>query len=160
RGVGIDGTPGYYSLLIVHKESPIESLDDILKAPGQYNYGDGDPNSTSGHLIPGYYAWAKNHIDIARHFKRVAVGNHGTNIIAVANKQVDVASNNTEDMAKFAKSKPDQVGVIREVWRSPLIPGDPLVYRKDLPAEVKAKIKNFFLTYGTPTAGPGWEAQK
>lgn len=160
RGVGVDGTPGYYSLLIVHKDSPIRSLDDILKAPGQYTYGDGDPNSTSGHLIPGYYAWAKNHIDIAKHFKHVSIGNHGSNIVAVANKQVDVASNNTEDLEKFVKSKPDQVERVREIWRSPLIPGDPLVYRKDLPADVKAKIKSFFLTYGTPATGPGWEAQK
>jgi phosphonate transport system substrate-binding protein len=160
RGIGVGGTPGYYSLLIVHKDSPIRSLDDILKAPGHYTYGDGDPNSTSGHLIPGFYAWAKNHVDIAKQFKRVSIGNHGSNIVAVANKQVDVASNNTEDLLKFAKSKPDQIGQVREVWRSPLIPGDPLVYRRDLPADAKAKIKNFFLTYGTPAAGPGWEAQK
>ena len=160
RAIGLDGTPGYYSLLIVHRDSPIRSLDDVLKAPGEYTYGDGDPNSTSGHLIPGYYAWAKNHIDIAKHFKRVAVGNHGSNLVAVANKQVDLASNNTEDVYKFGKSKPDQVALIREIWRSPLIPGDPLVYRKDLPAEAKQKIKKFFLTYGTPAAGSDGQAQK
>jgi len=160
RGVGLDGTQGYYSLLIVHKDSPIHSLDDIIKSPGTYTFGNGDPNSTSGFLMPSYYAWAKNHIDIAKQFKRVAVGNHQSNMMAVANKQVDVATNNTEDMAKFAKSQPDKVAEVREIWRSPLIPGDPLVYRKDLPDEVKAKIKTFFLTYGTPAAGAGWEEQK
>lgn len=160
RGTGIDGTPGYYSLLIVAKDSPIKSLDDILKAPGQYTFGNGDPNSTSGNLMPGYYAWAKNHVDVNKHFKRVAIGNHQSNMVAVANKQVDVATNNTEDLAKFAKSQPDKVANVREIWRSPLIPGDPLVYRKDLPADVKAKIRTFFLTYGTPEAGPGWEAEK
>jgi phosphonate transport system substrate-binding protein len=160
RGTGLDGTPGYYSLLIVNKDSPIQSLDDILKAPGQYTFGNGDPNSTSGNLMPGYYAWAKNHVDVAKHFKRVAIGNHESNMVAVANKQVDVATNNTEDMAKFAKSQPDKVANIREIWRSPLIPGDPLVYRKDLPEDVRSNIKTFFLTYGTPAAGPGWEAEK
>jgi phosphonate transport system substrate-binding protein len=160
RGTGLDGTPGYYSLLIVAKDSPIQSLDDILKAPGQYTFGNGDPNSTSGNLMPGYYAWAKNHVDVNKHFKRIAIGNHQSNMVAVANKQVDVATNNTEDMAKFAKSQPDKVANIREIWRSPLIPGDPLVYRKDLPAEVKTKIRTFFLTYGTPEAGTGWEAEK
>src|SRR5258707_12435183 len=39
RAVGVDGTPGYYSLLLVHKDSLIHSLDDILKAPGQYTFG-------------------------------------------------------------------------------------------------------------------------
>ena len=110
--------------------------------------------------MPSYYAWAKNHIDINKQFKRIAIGNHQSNMVAVANKQVDVATNNTEDMAKFAKSQPDKVADVREIWRSPLIPGDPLVYRKDLPADVKAKIKAFFLTYGTPAAGSGWEEQK
>ena len=160
RGTGLDGTQGYYSLLIVNKDSPIHSLDDIIKSPGTYTFGNGDPNSTSGFLMPSYYAWAKNHIDITKQFKRIAIGNHQSNMMAVANKQVDVATNNTEDMAKFAASQPDKVAEVREIWRSPLIPGDPLVYRKDLPADLKAKIKAFFLAYGTPAAGPGWEKQK
>ena len=29
--VAQDGTPGYYSLLIAHKDSPLKSLDDVLK---------------------------------------------------------------------------------------------------------------------------------
>ncbi len=160
KGTGVDGTPGYYSLLIVHKDSPIHSLEDIVNSPGKYTFGNGDPNSTSGFLMPSYFAWAKNHIDVAKHFKRVTIGNHESNMVAVANKQVDVATNNTEDLAKFAKSQPAKVAEIREIWRSPLIPGDPLVYRKDLPADVKAKIRDFFLAYGTPKAGPGWEEQK
>jgi phosphonate transport system substrate-binding protein len=160
HATGVDGTPGYYSLLIVNADSPIHSLDDIIKSPGQYTFGNGDPNSTSGFLMPSYFAWAKNHIDINKQFKRVAVGNHESNMMAVANKQVDVATNNTEDMEKFAKSHPDKVKLVREIWRSPLIPGDPLVFRKDLPNDVKAKIRGFFLAYGTAAAGPGWEAQK
>jgi phosphonate transport system substrate-binding protein len=159
HGVDPHGTPGYYSLLIVHKDSPIHSLDDILKSPGKYTFGNGDPNSTSGFLIPSYYVWAKNHVDINKHFKRIAAGNHQSNMMAVANKQVDVATNNTEDMEKFLRNQPDKAKEVREIWRSPLIPGDPLVYRADLPADVKAKIKTFFLTYGTKEAGPGWEAQ-
>jgi phosphonate transport system substrate-binding protein len=160
HATGVDGTPGYYSILIVNTDSPIHSLEDIIKSPGQYTFGNGDPNSTSGFLMPSYFAWAKNHIDINKQFKRIAVGNHESNMMAVANKQVDVATNNTEDMAKFARSHPDKFALVREIWRSPLIPGDPLVYRKDLPDDVKAKIKAFYLAYGTPAAGPGWEAQK
>jgi phosphonate transport system substrate-binding protein len=154
------GTPGYYSLLIVHKDSPIHALDDILNSPGKYTFGNGDPNSTSGFLIPSYYVWAKNHVDIHKHFKRVAIGNHQSNMMAVANKQVDVATNNTEDMEKFMRTVPDRASQVRVVWKSELIPGDPLLYRADLPADLKAKIKTFFVTYGKPEAGPGWEQQK
>jgi phosphonate transport system substrate-binding protein len=73
---------------------------------------------------------------------------------------VDVATNNTEDMAKFLRNEPERASQVREIWRSPLIPGDPLVYRKDLPDELKAKIRSFFLTYGTPQGGEDWERQK
>ena len=34
------------------------------------------------------------------------------------------------------------------IWKSPLIPLDPITYRKDLSRELKAKIKGFFLAYG------------
>ena len=58
--VNADGTQGYYSHLIVHKDSPLASLDDVLKNGKALSFGNGDPNSTSGFLVPGYYAFAQN----------------------------------------------------------------------------------------------------
>ena len=50
-----DGTDGYYSLLVVNKESPLKSVDDVLKnAEAGLRFSNGDPNSTSGFLVPGY----------------------------------------------------------------------------------------------------------
>lgn len=145
-----DGSEGYYSLLIVNKDSPLKSLGDLLKACGQgLAFGNGDPNSTSGFLVPSYYVWAKNGVDPKECFKRVVNANHETNALAVANGQVDVATNNTESIyARLAKTNPEAAGKIREIWRSPLIPSDPMVWRKDLPAEAKSKIYYFFMTYG------------
>ena len=74
--------------------------------------------------------------------------NHETNLLAVANKQVDAATNNTENLRRIQKTYPDKHGQIRILWKSPLIPSDPIVWRKDLPAEVKGKIKAFFMDYG------------
>ena len=150
----LDGTTGYYSLLIVPVDSPYKSLDDLLRAKeGTLNFGNGDPNSTSGFLIPSYYAWAKNNVDIRKFFKNVVSANHESNLLAVANKQVDVATNNTEDLGRFQKSQPARAAKIRVIWQSPIIPADPIVWRKDLPADLKAKLKSFFLTYGTDRAG-------
>ncbi|NES97566.1 MAG: phosphate/phosphite/phosphonate ABC transporter substrate-binding protein, partial [Desertifilum sp. SIO1I2] len=101
-----DGSPGYWSLLLVHKDSPINSLQDILKAPGKYTLGNGDPNSTSGFLVPSYYAWGQNNIDIRKHFTRMVTGSHEVNALAVANKQVDVATNNTENLERLRKTQP------------------------------------------------------
>ena len=73
-------------------------------------------------------------------------------------RQVDVATNNTMDLARFQKVQPDKAAQIRIIWKSPLIPNDPLVWRKDLPADLKAKIKAFILDYGKQ--GPDAERQR
>jgi len=146
--VDYQGNPGYWSLLITHRDSEIRSVDDIVKNGKKYIFGNGDPNSTSGFLVPGYYVFALNDIDPARHFKRTVNANHETNALAVANRQVDFATNNTENMDRLKKTHPDAYSKIRVIWKSPLIPSDPIVWRKDLPADLKAKIKSFFLTYG------------
>jgi phosphonate transport system substrate-binding protein len=149
QSVAADGSPGYWSLLLVHKDSPLNSLKDLLATPGKYTLGNGDPNSTSGFLVPSYFAWGQNNIDIRKHFTRVVTANHETNALAVANKQVDVATNNTENMDRLKKTAPEKYAQIKEIWKSPLIPSDPIVWRKDLSDADKKKIKTFFLTYGT-----------
>lgn len=146
--VNADGTQGYYSHLIVHKDSPHKTLDDVLKNGKSLSFGNGDPNSTSGFLVPGYYAFAQNKIDVKTHFKIVRSANHETNALAVANKQVDVATNNSENLEKIQERQPEKFKDIRIVWTSPLIPLDPLVMRKDLPAVAQQKLKDFFYTYG------------
>jgi phosphonate transport system substrate-binding protein len=149
QSVDKDGNPGYWSLLIVHKDSPIQTLKDLVAAPGKYTFSNGDPNSTSGFLVPSYYVFAQNGIDARKHFTRVVNANHETNALSVASKQVDVATNNTENMERFRKTNAERAANVREIWRSPLIPSDPIVWRKDLAPEMKQKVKTFFLTYGT-----------
>lgn len=146
--VNIDGTEGYYSHLIVHRDSALKSVDDVLKNAKNLNFGNGDPNSTSGFLVPGYYVFAKNNVDTKSAFKVARSANHETNAMAVANKQVDVATNNSETLAKLEKTMPEKVKELRVVWTSPLIASDPLVWRKDLPDATKAKLKAFFTGYG------------
>ena len=143
-----DGTEGYYSHLIVHKDSPIKTLDDMLKNGKSLSFGNGDPNSTSGFLVPGYYVFSQNRIDAKTFFKLSRSANHEANALAVANKQIDVATNNSESLEKIRERQPDRFQDIRIIWTSPLIPADPLVMRKDLPEPVKAKIREFFYAYG------------
>ena len=146
--VDVTGNPGYWSLIVVHKDSPYQNIDEIIRDGKNLTFGNGDPNSTSGYLIPTYYIWGQRGIDPTKHFKLVRSANHETNLMAVANKQVDFATNNTENWEKFAQAQPDQIKNVRAIWKSPLIPSDPMVWRKDLPKEMKSKIKGFFLAYG------------
>ena len=146
--VNADGTQGYYSHFVVHKDSPIKSLDDILKNGKTLSFGNGDPNSTSGFLVPGYYVFAQNKIDPKTFFKVTRSANHETNALAAANKQVDVAVTNSETMEKIRERQPEKFKDLRIVWTSPLIPLDPLVMMKDLPEATKKSVRDFFYNYG------------
>lgn len=150
--VNADGTKGYYSHLIVHRDSPLRSLDDVLKNGSNLRFGAGDPNSTSGFVVPNFYAFAKNNVDPRTHFKSARSANHETNALAVAKRHVDVATNNSESLDRLAKRFPEMANNIRVIWSSPLIPLDPLVMRTDLPEATKAKIRNFFFNYGKTDA--------
>lgn len=143
------GEPGYWSLILVPADSPLQSVDQLLACDKSLNFGLGDVNSTSGYLVPMTFVFAANNIDPKQCFKNVTNANHETNAMAVANKQVDAAANNTENLAIIEKNNPDAFAKIRVLWKSPLIPSDPLVWSKDLPEETKAKLRDFVLTYGT-----------
>ncbi|MDN5926047.1 MAG: phosphonate ABC transporter substrate-binding protein [Hyphomicrobiales bacterium] len=147
--VSVEGNPGYWSLIIAPKDSKLASIDDLLKCDKSLNFGLGDVNSTSGYLVPTTFIFAANKVDPKECFKTVTNSNHETNAMAVANGQLDAAANNTENMALIEKNQPKAFANIKVIWKSPLIPSDPLVWRKDLPQDVKDKISNFILTYGT-----------
>ncbi|WP_026959074.1 phosphonate ABC transporter substrate-binding protein [Aliagarivorans taiwanensis] len=145
--VDASGNPGYWSLLITHKDSPINSVEDMISARGDLSFGNGDPNSTSGFLVPSYYVFAQNQISPSD-FKRSVNASHEVNAFAVVNKQVDVATNNTENVARFTANNPEKAEDLKIIWKSPLIPSDPIVWRKNLPVETKQAVYDFFMSYG------------
>jgi phosphonate transport system substrate-binding protein len=146
--VDLDGTPGYYSYLITHKDSAIKTLDQVLKNGKDYSFGIGDPSSTSGTLVPSYYVFTLNNLEPKTHFKVMRSSNHEGNFLAVLNKQVDIATSNSEMTEKMKEKSPEKLEQIRILWTSPLIPRDPLVWRKDLPTDVKKKVQDFVTGYG------------
>ncbi|HID9777381.1 TPA: phosphonate ABC transporter substrate-binding protein [Pseudomonas aeruginosa] len=146
--VAASGAPGYWSLLIANKDSKIDSLEDMLANAKSLTFGNGDPNSTSGYLVPGYYVFAKNNVDPVKAFKRTLNSSHEVNALAVANKQVDVATFNTEGMERLELTHPEKARQLKVIWKSPLIPGDPLVWRNNLSDEQKNKLRDFFFKYG------------
>jgi len=144
-----DGTQGYYSHIITNvANTKINKLSDVLTCDKSLNFGTGDPNSTSGFLVPSYYVFAQNNVDPKTCFKTVRSANHETNLMAVANQQVEVATNNSEQIARTKQTLPAAAEKIKVIWTSPLIPSDPIVYRRDLRKEMKSRIKGFFLSFG------------
>jgi phosphonate transport system substrate-binding protein len=146
--IAADGSEGYYSHMIVNAASSINDLDGLWKEASNLSFANGDPNSTSGFLVPGYYVFAVNGKDPKTTFKRVIIGSHEANALSVASGQVDVATNNSESLERLKVTYPDKVKDIKVIWTSPIIPSDPLVWRKDLDPTVKKTIEDFLLAYG------------
>ena len=147
KAVYANGDSGYNSVLITNVNSRFKTLDDVFKNTRDVTLGFGDPNSTSGSLIPGYYLFAKHNAPVQTSFKTVLPSSHEANLLAVVNNKIDIATNNTEMLATLKKQHPDKFAQVRVLWTSPLIPSDPLVWRKDLPQATKDRLRNFFLNY-------------
>ena len=150
--VSADGALGYYSHLVVRSDSPLNSVEDVLKNGKSLSFGNGDPNSTSGYLVPGFYVFAKNNVDAKKLFKVTRAANHETNLLTVASKQVDVATANSEALDRLKLVQPEKFKEIKVIWTSPLIASDPILMLKDLPEATKQKLKDFFYGYGKTDA--------
>ena len=154
-----NGSEGSYrSVLIVKKDSKI-TLDDVLKCGKKYNFGIGDPQSTSGTLAPMSYIFVPKNIEPAQCFKTVKSADHKANFYAVASGLLDVATNNTVGLMFYTRENPKLADKIKVIWESPELPESSIVVRKDLDPAVKEKIRQFFLSYGH-APGPVGDKQR
>ena len=90
--------------------------------------------------MPGDYVFALNKIDAETAFKITRSANHESNAFAVANKQIDVAPNNRQNLEKIKGRLPEKFNDIRIVRTLPLIPLDPLAMRKAMPETTRKAI--------------------
>lgn len=147
--VSQDGSVGYKSILIAHRDSPIQSLEQLLQQAKSLRFSDGDPKSTSGYLVPLYFAFHKSGINNAKSiFQSVEVGSHQQNLAKVAQGTVDIATTNNEELAFFQRDFPDLAQNVKPVWESPLIPQSPLLWKTSLSPELKKAIQKFVLGFG------------
>lgn len=149
--INLDGTFGYHSIGFARKDSGITSLDGMQDKV----FGFGDPNSTSGYLIPSIEIpqATSASMESGDYFGEVKfTGGHEQTIVAVKNGDVDGGvtwadgQGNWEDgYNSGALRKAVDAGLVDmndmvEIWRSKPIPEGPVVLRKDLPADVKATM--------------------
>ncbi|MEI4232692.1 phosphonate ABC transporter substrate-binding protein [Roseovarius sp. D22-M7] len=147
----VDKSYGYYSIGFARKDSGITSLDDMQGKVFAF----GDPNSTSGYLIPSIEIPAElgASMESGDYFGEVKfVGGHEQTIVAVANGDVDAGVTWADGMGAWedgynsgALRKAADAGLVDmnqmvEIWKSKPIPEGPIVLRTALPERVKVDI--------------------
>ncbi|MGH1355048.1 MAG: phosphonate ABC transporter substrate-binding protein [Thalassovita sp.] len=149
--VNLDGGYGYYSVGFARKDSGIKSLDDMKNKV----FGFGDPNSTSGFLIPSIEIPQATGATMTSgdYFGEVKfTGGHEQTIVAVNNGDVDGGVTWADGLGEWedgfssgALRKAVDAGLIDmndlvQIWQSKPIPEGPFVVRKELPEDVKIKF--------------------
>ena len=153
----LDGSYGYHSIGFARADSGITSLEDM---EGKV-FAFGDPNSTSGFLIPSVEI--PNAIgatmESGDYFGEVRfVGGHEQTIVAVANGDVDAGVTwadgqgdwldgyNSGALRKASDSGLVDMNDLVEIWQSEIIPEGPIVLRRSLPDDVKSEVVAFLET--------------
>ncbi|WP_299916943.1 phosphonate ABC transporter substrate-binding protein [uncultured Roseobacter sp.] len=149
--INLDGSYGYHSIGFARKDSGIASLDDMKGK----TFGFGDPNSTSGYLIPSIEIPEQTGatMNSGDYFGEVKfTGGHEQTIVAVNNGDVnggvtwaDGQGNWEDGYNSGALRKAVDAGLVDmndlvEIWRSKPIPEGPIVLRKDMPDDVKTTM--------------------
>ncbi len=150
--INLDGSFGYHSIGFARADSGITSLDDM---EGKV-FGFGDPNSTSGYLIPSIEIPTYKEgvtMNSGDYFGEVKfTGGHEQTIVAVNNGDIDGGvtwadgQGNWEDgYNSGALRKAVDAGLVDmndlvQIWKSKPIPEGPIVLRKSLPGDVKATM--------------------
>lgn len=117
----IDGKPYYHSYIITHKDSPLTSMEDLVASAGKTNFAFGDPNSTSGALIPmielqeqGIYKSEDDNKFASVRF----TGSHDATALAVQNKQVDAAAIDSAIYDQLVESGKIDGEQFKTIWKS------------------------------------------
>jgi phosphonate transport system substrate-binding protein len=147
----VNGTNGYKGVIITRADSGITTLDQAF-TQGKYSYAGGPKTSTSGYVLPQALLFSKRNTTPDQLFKSVTLGGHFPNLDLLWGKKVDVAVNNTTDLAVFQERNPEAKAGIRVLWESPLVPNDVLMTRASTPAAHKAKMQAIFLDYAKTDA--------
>ncbi|WP_417770461.1 phosphonate ABC transporter substrate-binding protein [Stappia sp.] len=150
----LDGSFSYHSIGFARKDSGIASLDDMKGK----KFGFGDPNSTSGYLIPSIEIPQATGatMESGDYFGEVVfTGGHEQTIVAVKNGDVDggvtwadgqgewIDGYNSGALRKAVDAGLVDMNDLVEIWKSKPIPEGPIVLRRALPDDVKAKVTKF-----------------
>lgn len=133
--------PYYQSYLIVHKDSPYQSLDDLKGKIFAFT----DPDSNTGSLVPRFWLHEMNKTPTS-FFKRIAFTySHDNSILAVAKGLVDGAAIDGHKWEFYQAKNPYFTSKTRVIKKSDFYGAPPLVASSYLQPDLKRAIQNVIL---------------
>jgi phosphonate transport system substrate-binding protein len=145
----VKGKPIYYSYIVVHKDSPINSFKELRGKVFAFT----DPQSNSGKLVPTYML-AKMNETPESFFSRVEFTNgHDKSIMAVAEKIVDGAAVDSLIWEYLAIKKPELTGQTKIIVKSDAYGIPPMVVRHGLDPEIKKSLKEVMMSASSDPEG-------
>ncbi len=136
------GKPFYHAYIIVHKDSPVNSLAELKGKSFAFT----DPKSNTGKLVPTYMIAKKFNTTPEQFFSKIIyTKSHDKSIEAVAKKVVDGASVDSLIYDYAAKKNPVYTGLTKIIEKSPPYGIPPVVVTKDFDPGLREKIKEAFL---------------
>lgn len=140
--VQYDGKPTYKAIIIGRPELKLVKWPDDSRG---MSISFADVGSTSGWLIPHYYAKQVWKIDPRTFWKYSEGASHPANEIAVQAGQVDLATDFDRNRNAMIDSGRVKAQATRVVWESDALPNDALAVAASLSAEVGAAIERTVL---------------
>lgn len=136
---------GYRAVLITRADSQFTDVEGLKGSV----LGLADPASTSGNLLPRmvFGEVVGTGPDLEKYFSKVVyTGGHDQSALAVKEGRVDDAFVATHRLDNVIDRGLATMEDYRVLWQSDIIPQDPMVMRGDLCDDLKAQIKDAFLT--------------
>lgn len=135
--VEYDGKPVYHSIVVGPPDSPVKDFPNDAKG---LRMSFAEAASTSGWLIPTYLLKQQG-IDPKTYFDYSEGAAHPAQETAVANRQVDLATDFDRNRTAMIEAGTIKEGDTKVVWKSPELPNDAIAVRKGLDPELVEELK-------------------
>ncbi|THF84281.1 phosphate/phosphite/phosphonate ABC transporter substrate-binding protein [Cohnella fermenti] len=139
---------GYKSMIIVKKDSPIQSVADLKGKKIAYQ----NVTSSAGFVWPAALLM-DNGLDPLKDVQPITVKGHDQGVLAVLNGDVDAAAIFQDARTTVAKDYPTVFEDTRALAFTDFIPNDTISVRSDMNAEWVKKLQDAFIDIGKSEDG-------
>ncbi|MBI5779014.1 MAG: phosphate/phosphite/phosphonate ABC transporter substrate-binding protein [Planctomycetes bacterium] len=145
----VNGTTFYCSYIIVHKDSPFQSINDLRGK----NFAISQVLSSTGRIYPAYLVTRRDSTIDVFFSKTTTIPGHDNIIKAVAEKWIDGGAVNSFVWDYMAETQPKYTSQTRIIHKSPQWGNPPFIVRKDLDVGLKKKLQEVLLNMHTHPSG-------